>query len=482
MIPIVTPEEMGAIDRGRARAGRGADRAGRAAVARAALDMLGGAYGRRVVVVAGKGNNGNDGRDAARRLRRRGVRGAGARRRPTGPSRSPPCDLVIDAAYGTGFRGGYRAPAVADGPAGAGRRHPERRRRADRAVPTGGASGAARPTAPSRSPRSSPGCCCSPGPASWRRGRGRRHRSRRVVRAAVGSSRRPTCAEWLPERDPSTHKWQAAVWVVAGSPGMDGAAALVAAGAPAGRCRLRAPVDPGRRPDGPARAGRGRARRAAARPDGPTRCSSGLDRVRRRRRRQRPRVGDETKAQVRRLVAGAVGRIEPEPIVAPPVTADVVVDADGITALGRDPGDLVGPNVILTPHDGEFRRLARAGPRCRPPGRGPRPGRAARVRRAAQGRADGRRRPGRDGARGRPPATPGWPPPAPVTCWPGSSAGWPRRASTPLRAAAAGAFLHGRAGDLGWRHGLVAGDLPALLPAVLDRLDAASTTSGPPDT
>jgi len=51
-----------------------------------------------------------------------------------------------------------------------------------------------------------------------------------------------------------------------------------------------------------------------------------------------------------------------------------------------------------------------------------------------------------------------------------------------LRAAAAGAFLHGLAGDLGWRHGLVAGDLPALLPAVLDRLDAASTTSGTPDT
>ena len=72
MIPIVTPEEMGAIDRAApepvevliGRAG--------AAVARAALDMLGGSYGRRVVVVAGKGNNGNDGRDAARRLRRAG--------------------------------------------------------------------------------------------------------------------------------------------------------------------------------------------------------------------------------------------------------------------------------------------------------------------------------------------------------------------------------------------------------------------------
>lgn len=38
-----------------------------------------------------------------------------------------------------------------------------------------------------------------------------------------------------------------------------------------------------------------------------------------------------------------------------------------------------------------------------------------------------------------------------------------------LRAAAAGAFVHGRAGHLGWRHGLVAGDLLDLLPAALDR-------------
>ncbi len=39
-----------------------------------ALRMLGGAYGRQVVVVAGKGNNGADGRVAADRLRRRGAR------------------------------------------------------------------------------------------------------------------------------------------------------------------------------------------------------------------------------------------------------------------------------------------------------------------------------------------------------------------------------------------------------------------------
>ena len=70
----------------------------------------------------------------------------------------------------------------------------------------------------------------------------------------------------------------------------------------------------------------------------------------------------------------------------------------------------------------------------------------------------------------RPRATPGWPPPAPATCSPGSSAPcWPA-ASPPLEAAAAGAFLHGRAGALGWRRGLVAGDLLDQLPIVIDPL------------
>jgi NAD(P)H-hydrate repair Nnr-like enzyme with NAD(P)H-hydrate dehydratase domain len=42
-----------------------------------------------------------------------------------------------------------------------------------------------------------------------------------------------------------------------------------------------------------------------------------------------------------------------------------------------------------------------------------------------------------------------------------------------LEAAAVGAFVHGRAGTLGWPDGLVAGDLPDLVPAVLDLLDPA---------
>lgn len=68
MQPIVTPAEMAEID---AAAPESVEvlieRAG-AAVARSALDLLGGAYGRRVVVLAGPGNNGADGRAAARRL------------------------------------------------------------------------------------------------------------------------------------------------------------------------------------------------------------------------------------------------------------------------------------------------------------------------------------------------------------------------------------------------------------------------------
>src|SRR5262245_61094349 len=115
MIPIVTPTEMAAID---AAAPEPVDvligRAGHA-VARAAIDLLGGTYGRRVVVLAGKGNNGNDGRDAARRLARRGVR-AQVMDAPSLPDRLPPCDLVIDAAYGTGFHGEWHAPDPGDAP------------------------------------------------------------------------------------------------------------------------------------------------------------------------------------------------------------------------------------------------------------------------------------------------------------------------------------------------------------------------------
>ena len=40
----------------------------------------------------------------------------------------------------------------------------------------------------------------------------------------------------------------------------------------------------------------------------------------------------------------------------------------------------------------------------------------------------------------------------------------------PLEAAAAAAFLHGRAGAIGWRHGLVASDLPTSSRSSIDPL------------
>src|SRR5262245_22025436 len=77
MKPLLTPDEARALDAATQAAGTPAsvlmERAGEA-VARSCLDLLGGAYGRRVAVACGKGNNGGDGFVAARHLARAGVR------------------------------------------------------------------------------------------------------------------------------------------------------------------------------------------------------------------------------------------------------------------------------------------------------------------------------------------------------------------------------------------------------------------------
>lgn len=69
MIPVLTPSEMAGVDRSAPEPVEVlVERAGHA-VAAAARRLLGGTYGKRVVVVAGPGNNGADGRVAARRLK-----------------------------------------------------------------------------------------------------------------------------------------------------------------------------------------------------------------------------------------------------------------------------------------------------------------------------------------------------------------------------------------------------------------------------
>ena len=108
------------------------ERAGRA-VARTAVDLVGGVYGRRAVVVCGKGNNGGDGLVAARHLARWGMRVTVVAVETVDALREPAArnlvrleevgvrargwsaaalahelaraDVAIDAIFGTGFRG-----------------------------------------------------------------------------------------------------------------------------------------------------------------------------------------------------------------------------------------------------------------------------------------------------------------------------------------------------------------------------------------
>jgi NAD(P)H-hydrate epimerase len=452
LIPIVAPEEMRAVD---AAAPEPAEvlieRAG-AAVAQAALRMLGGTYGRRVVVLAGKGNNGADGRAAARRLAARGVR-VQVLEADAVPAEVPDCDLVIDAAYGTGFHGDWWAP------------DPGRARVLAVDIPSGvdGRTGAAVPGV-LPADRTVTFAALKPGllmpPGSVLAG---------ALEVAdigldVGAARahlvqQRDVAEWVPARSTDAHKWRAATWVVAGSGGMLGAAHLAARSAQragAGMVRLSIPGI-GNDPAAPTE--------VVVRPLPSTawhrEVLDDLDRF------HSLVVGpglgraDATAASVRALVQAA-----PLP---------VVVDGDGLFALAWNPeGAAAGLRgresaTVLTPHDGEYALL-----------RGVRVGRdrleAARYLAAEldvvvllKG-------------------------PTTVVAEPGGdtlvvTAGDERLATAgsgdvlagvvgallaaqvpAFEAAAAGAWLHGMAGRRGASRGLVAGDLPDLLPLVLDDL------------
>lgn len=222
MIPVVTPAEMQAIDRAApVPVDTLIDRAG-TAVARAAIELMGGAYGRTVAVLAGPGNNGADGRVAADRLRERGA-SVRVHDALDLPGRLPPVDLVVDAAFGTGFRGTWMPPRV------------DARWVVAVDVPTG--LDALVGTAPAHALRADvtvtfaaakPGHLVGDGPALCGR----------LVVADIGIDvgapemsvvERADVAASLPARPRDAHKWQSAVRVVAGSSGMAGAAALVSA-------------------------------------------------------------------------------------------------------------------------------------------------------------------------------------------------------------------------------------------------------------
>lgn len=467
---IVTPEEMASVD---AAAAEPVDvligRAG-AAVARVALEMLGGGYGRRVVVLAGKGNNGADGRAAAERLSARGVRctvvdAAGA------PAVLPTADLVIDAAYGTGFRGEFAPPTLAparssaDTPApspdGGTARGPDRTPVLAVDIPSG-VSGQTGEAAGSPWPATrtvtfaawKPGLLLGDGPGL----------AGEVTVADIGLLTPDArahlvdatdVATWLPDRPSSTHKWRAATWLIAGSPGMTGAAHLATGGAQRGGAGYVRLSTPGSDHDAMAPT------EAVVTPlDGDEWASEVVDGA--------GRFGsigvgpglgtdDHTAAQVRKLVASS--------------TLPIVVDGDALRALGTGVAEIIGARpadaapVVLTPHDGEFEGLA-----GRPPG----PDRFAEARDLAQVTGAVVLLKGSTTLIAEPDGH----------VW-ASTAGDARLATAGTgdvltgliaallaqgiagdRAAAAGAWLHGRAGALAWRRGLVAGDLVTHLPAV----------------
>ena len=439
MIPIVTPAEMKAID---AAAPEPVEvlvsRAG-AAVARAAVDLLDGTYGRRIVVIAGPGNNGADGRDAARRLARRGARCTVLDAKDCPPS-LPRCDLVIDAAYGTGFRGTWDPPDVGDVPVLA----------VD--IPSGadGLTGLADGHV-LWADRTVTFAAMKPGLLF---ADGAEHAGTvEVVDIGLDTSSATAwlvtaddVRDWLPERAADAHKYHSAAWVIAGSPGMTGAARLAATAAQragAGYVRLSTPGADA--VDAPVEV----VRTALFSPW----TLDGIDRFRAMA--VGPGLGRGSDDDVR-----ALARTCPVPL---------VVDGDGLTALGRDLDGLAA-DVVLTPHDGEYERLM-----GEPPGDDRIAAARALAARAGvvavlKGEAmvvaapDGEVLVAASGDSRLATAGSG-------DVLTGITVALLAQGLDPWRAAGAGAWLLGAASELGWRRGLVAGDVAALLPAVFEALD-----------
>ena len=186
------------------------------------------------------------------------------------PVRLPLSDLVIDAAYGTGYRASCRAPwtppAIGGRPVLA----------VD--IPSGvdGSTGEARRCGAGRRPhghvcrRSKPGLLFGDGPSLAG--------EIEVVDIGLDVSRATShvveagdVAAWLPRRPVDAHKWSAAVRIVAGPPGMLGAAGLAARGGGACRRRARGGVVTRRLRTG---AARGVAALAPRRRVGATKCST----------------------------------------------------------------------------------------------------------------------------------------------------------------------------------------------------------------
>ena len=468
MRPVLTRDEMRAADAAALDAVPHETLVARAgtAVAHAALRMLGGAYGRHIVVVAGKGSNGADGRVAASVLARRGarVRVLEAADAP-GAMVLPPCDLVVDGAYGTGFRGSYDAPAARAG---------ARVLAID--IPSGvDADSGEAPGDAVQADRTVTFAALKPG---LLQGDGPRL-SGTVEVADIGIGF-PTprallvedadVAALLPARPRQVNKWTNAVGVAAGSAGMEGAAILCTRGAMAagaGMIRLGSPGDPAAAwPTEVVRMRLPAVGWTGAFLDATAKCKAvvvgpGLG------------TGDAVAGEIRALLAA--------------VPVPLVIDADALTALGdaasaRTLLDGRHAASILTPHDGEYARIAGS-----PPG-GDRLDAARRLA-AATGAVVLLKGPltavaSPAGAVAAPDvllAAAGGPSLATAgsgDVLSGIIAAFCARGLGAFEAAALGAHAHGRAASLGPSQGLVSGELPGLLAELLSSLLEPDTGEG----
>lgn len=335
-MPALTPDQVRAVDEAAPDLDELIGRAG-SAVARVAVEFMGGTYGRRVTVIAGPGNNGADGRVAAERL---AARGALVDVVPPTAESIASCDLVVDAAFGTGLSRPYSPPIVpshvpvlaVDVPSGLD-------------ALTGHDLGAlpAEVSVTFSAPKS--GMFLGAGPDLCGR----------VVVVDIGLDLDAaqcttfvvddqTASALLPTRSRRSHKWTSGVRVVAGSPGMWGACVLSAsAAARAGAGMVVASGSGADLPSGlptevvsrTLNAGRPAERAVELLADSGRFGCLVLG----------PGLGDSADGFVARVVEQA--------------ELPVVLDADGLRVAHGRPEVLNAAKIppVITPHDGEYARI-----------------------------------------------------------------------------------------------------------------------------
>ena len=504
MDPVLTPEQMAVADRRTVAGGTPADvlmaRAGNA-VAAAVRAELGGVYGRRVTIMCGPGNNGGDGHIAAAVLRSWGVRvdvfslgdSFGRDRCDRALQRA---DALVDALFGTGLR----SPLEGDAAWFAAQTQTFDGVRVAVDIPSGvsgltgqvlanAAGDGAGDEAGGAAVRADRTVCLAaykPGllftPGSTHAG------TVEVVdigidvepvdgEAPTGVTTRADVAAWLPTRRADAQKWSTGgLLVIGGSLGMTGAPLMVGhaalrTGAGIAWCAL-----PGS--DSAARASGTEVitSAVAATPSGSLAAEAVAGLLELAGRFGAVAIGPglgrdpETAAAVVRLVTE--------------LSAPVVLDADGLNALAGDLTPLRtraarGSPTILTPHGGEYARLAghpvgddrlgaardlAAESRSVVLLKGPGTVIAGPTGRAAIDRSGG---------------------PWLATAGSGDVLSGTIGALTAagvdlFEAGAAGAWLHGRTADEAGHTGLVAGDLIAALPEVLAGLTVPATRGADP--